>query len=66
MAEFKAHRDELQKTIYSVLSQELLNQNKPIPNQELNFEITAQGGVGTFEEHEFLMKHYNLDSVGWG
>ncbi|SFC74614.1 hypothetical protein SAMN04489722_103333 [Algibacter lectus] len=66
LAEFKAHRDELQKTIYSVLSQELLNQNKAIPKQELNFEITAQGGVGTFEEHEFLMKHYNLDSVGWG
>lgn len=66
LAEFKANRNELQKSIYSVLTQELLNQNKVIPNRELNFEITAQGGVGTFEEHEFLINHYKLDSVGWG
>jgi hypothetical protein len=29
-------------------------------------KITAQGGVGTAEEHKFLIKHYNVDSVGWG
>jgi hypothetical protein len=28
--------------------------------------ITAQGGVGTSEEHEFLMEHYELDGIGWG
>ena len=28
--------------------------------------ITAQGGVGTSEEHEFLLEYYNLDSIGWG
>jgi hypothetical protein len=29
-------------------------------------KITAQGGVGTAEEHQFLIDHYQLDSVGWG
>lgn len=66
LAEFKENKETLQKSIYSVLTQELENQNKTLPNKELNFEITAQGGVGTTEEHEFLMNYYNLDSVGWG
>src|SRR5690606_7989718 len=25
-----------------------------------------QGGVGTHEEHEFLINEYELDSIGWG
>ncbi len=29
-------------------------------------KITAQGGVGTAEEHQFLIDHYGIDSVGWG
>ena len=29
-------------------------------------KITAQGGVGTFEENNFLLDYYQLDSVGWG
>ena len=32
----------------------------------MDLEITAQGGVGTEEEHEFLIDHYKVDSVGWG
>ncbi|NJX15790.1 hypothetical protein [Tamlana crocina] len=63
--EFKEKRNELHSTVFEVLKQELLNQNKRVP-EELSFKVTAQGGVGTNEEHEFLLKHYNLDSVGWG
>lgn len=65
LAEFKEKKEELQTTIEALLKQELLNQNKVVPNT-LSFEITAQGGVGTNEEHEFLLEHYNLDAVGWG
>ncbi len=28
--------------------------------------ITVQGGVGTSQEHQFLIRHYELDGVGWG
>jgi len=31
-----------------------------------SFKVTAQGGVGTHDEHEFLLKRYTLASVGWG
>ena len=40
--------------------------NLPIPTEPLELKITAQGGVGTAEEHEFLLQNYCLDSVGWG
>ncbi|GAA4895457.1 hypothetical protein GCM10023311_20220 [Flaviramulus aquimarinus] len=66
LAEFKEKRNALRGTIQEVLNQELLNQNRAIPTNGLSIEITAQGGVGTEEEHNFLLDHYNLDSVGWG
>lgn len=66
LAEFKEKRQEFQEAIQSVLNQELENQNRLVPKQSLSIEITAQGGVGTEEEHAFLLDHYNLDSVGWG
>lgn len=33
-----------------------------IPEQKLS----VQGGIGTMHENEFLLKHYCLDSTGWG
>lgn len=64
--EFKTKRKELQEAIQTVLQQELINQNRVVPEQLLPIEVTAQGGVGTEEEHNFLLEHYDLDSVGWG
>jgi hypothetical protein len=29
-------------------------------------KITAQGGIGTAEEHTFLLNYYELDAAGWG
>lgn len=34
----------------------------PRPTQRISF----QGGIGTAEEHQFLMNHYQLDAAGWG
>ncbi len=28
--------------------------------------VTVQGGIGTAQENEFLLKHYQLDATGWG
>ncbi|MFT7901099.1 hypothetical protein VBY74_14075 [Tenacibaculum ascidiaceicola] len=66
LAEFKAQRESLKTTIETVLKQELENQNRVVPTQPLDIKITAQGGVGTHEEHDFLIKEYQLDAVGWG
>lgn len=66
LAEFKEKREELRNEIETVLKQELENQNRIIPKQPLQFKVSAQGGVGTHEEHEFLLDQYQLDSIGWG
>jgi hypothetical protein len=65
LAEFKEKREELKITLQELVQQEFLNQNRIFP-ENLSLKISAQGGVGTHDEHEFLMSEYNLDSVGWG
>ncbi|MFH0762070.1 MAG: hypothetical protein V2A67_11260 [Bacteroidota bacterium] len=63
---FKNSKKELAKEVYSLWSSALLAKNRAIPVVSPEIRITAQGGVGTAEEQEFLMNYYNLDSVGWG
>ncbi len=53
-------------TIYDILVNALTYKNRIIPKEQLPIRITAQGGVGTAEEHEFLIDNYDVDSVGWG
>lgn len=65
LEEFKQNRDELTKSINEILFNALKSKNKTIPEKKLSFIITAQGGVGTNKEHEFLLNYYNVDSVGW-
>ncbi len=66
LQEFKEKREELRQTIQDTLNQELVNQGRVISKHPLELKISAQGGVGTEEEHEFLLEHYKLDSIGWG
>jgi hypothetical protein len=66
LEEFKTKRDELIETTWELLTQTWERQGRNIPADKLTLRVTAQGGVGTFEEHEFLKEQYNLDSVGWG
>jgi hypothetical protein len=66
LAEFNANRSELTETVHELLENALRSKNRAMPKQKLPLKITAQGGVGTAEEHLFLMDAYSIDSVGWG
>lgn len=66
LAEFRDKRQELIQSIHEVLINALAEKNKIQPSKKLSLSITAQGGVGTAEEHQFLIDHYKVDSVGWG
>jgi hypothetical protein len=66
LEEFKNNRQSLVESTHQLLVKALEAKGKPVPENPLEIKITAQGGVGTSEEHEFLMDHYDLDSVGWG
>lgn len=67
LEEFKNNRETIQTSVHEILIQALSNDDKhPTPKEKLPLKITVQGGVGTSEEHEFLLDYYNVDSVGWG
>jgi len=66
LQEFLEKKQELIHDIYSVYIAALRDKAKPIPVNPWPCKFTAQGGVGTAEEHQFLIDTYNLDSVGWG
>jgi hypothetical protein len=66
LAEFRDRRQELVDELYAVCKPALESNRRVVPNNTLAITITAQGGVATSEEHNFLIDHYKLDTVGWG
>lgn len=66
LEEFKNQRENLYDTVFETLKTALETKNLAIPKNKLPFKFSAQGGVGTSEEHSFLLDYYKLDSIGWG
>ncbi|HIP48240.1 MAG TPA: hypothetical protein EYG92_04645 [Lutibacter sp.] len=66
LEEFKQNRETLIEEVSAILVSALERNERVVPAQNLALKITAQGGVGTGEEHQFLLDHYKIDSVGWG
>jgi len=65
LEEFKEKRQELFNQVFEILVKVLEEKDRIVPNQ-LDLQVSAQGGVGTNEEHQFLLDYYKVDSVGWG
>lgn len=66
MDEFKNKKTELLEATHKLLCTALENKDRYVPKEPLEVLITVQGGVGTAEEHQFLLEEYGVDSVGWG
>ncbi|KAA0129605.1 hypothetical protein FY557_04715 [Chryseobacterium sp. SN22] len=66
MEEFKQKKTELITSAHALMIKALEEKGKNTVVHPLEMVITVQGGVGTAEEHGFLLKQYNVDSVGWG
>jgi hypothetical protein len=66
LEEFRENRQLLTKTIFEIFCQALIGKQMVVPESPCEIRITAQGGVGTSEEHQLLLEHYGVDSVGWG
>jgi hypothetical protein len=66
LEEFRENRRELVETMHSLYTAALKEKNLPCPAGPMQVKLSAQGGVGTAGEHEFLLNHYGVDSVGWG
>ncbi|WP_312389286.1 hypothetical protein [Chryseobacterium sp.] len=66
MEEFKQKKQELIDSAHQLMIKALEQKGKFTISEPLEMKITVQGGVGTSEEHDFLLQHYNVDSIGWG
>jgi hypothetical protein len=66
LQEFKNNRQALADELLCLCNDALEAKGKTSFNKLPQQKISAQGGVGTYEEHQFLLKYFQLDSVGWG
>lgn len=66
LEEFKTRKQELINTLYEMYTVALRAKNRQVFTNPHPIKITAQGGIGTFEEDSFLHNYYSLDSTGWG
>lgn len=66
LQEFKEKKNQLIESAHELLVKALKQKEMFTPEKPMELKITAQGGIGTAEEHEFLLEQYNLDAVGWG
>lgn len=66
LEEFKTERTQLQEELFTLCQEALKESGRFLFQKKPHLRITAQGGIGTSMEHDFLMNHYELDATGWG
>ncbi|MFA7418813.1 MAG: hypothetical protein WCZ90_03930 [Melioribacteraceae bacterium] len=66
LEEFKKRREELISSVKELFHPAINKKEIFVDDSKLNVAVTVQGGVGISTEHEFLLREYGVNSVGWG
>ncbi len=66
LEEFKSRKEELTASVFEIYNQAIKAKGRNGFSNPHPIKITAQGGIGTFEEDYFLHNYYGLESTGWG
>jgi hypothetical protein len=66
LEEFKMKRLELSSTLFEIYNKALAAKSFATFSQPHPIKISAQGGIGTYEECKLLHNYYGIDSAGWG
>jgi hypothetical protein len=66
LEEFKMKRNELSSTLFEIYNKALAAKSFTTFSQPHPIKISAQGGLGTYEECDLLHNYYGIDSTGWG
>lgn len=66
LEEFKNNRQALAEELSQLCNDALAAKGKKRFSNPPAQKISAQGGVGTHEEQQFLLQYFQLDSIGWG
>ncbi len=65
LEEFKINKAALSEEIFPLYQAALTEIGREIEHVP-GIRLTVQGGVGTTQEHQFLLDYYGFDAVGWG
>ncbi|WAC40285.1 hypothetical protein [Pedobacter sp. SL55] len=65
LEDFKQNRIAMRNELEE-LYKKTLAQKEVLVSELPHAKVTVQGGIGTAQENEFLLKYYNLDATGWG
>lgn len=65
LEEFKEKKQVMIQELFGIYSRALEEKGIQITLIP-ELKISVQGGIGTSDENNFLMKHYELDATGWG
>jgi hypothetical protein len=65
LEEFKRNRGKLNQKLHGMYQKALAASGRPQVDKPHSVRITVQGGIGTADENEFLMRYYEVDGTGW-
>lgn len=66
MEEFRENLGQLEKELLAMANDALAKMGRPIFVGSPGIRLSVQGGIGTANEHAFLLQHYGANSAGWG
>ena len=66
LEEFREKREELIHQNHELYMKSLPDQHRANVTNPHDVRFTVQGGIGTADEHQFLLKYYDVDKAGWG
>lgn len=66
LEEFKTKKEELKNSLFELYHKFNTENNRNVFFGCPDLKITAQGGIGSFEEDQLLKNYYEIDSTGWG
>ena len=66
LEEFKQKKQELSEMLHAVCNEARIAHGLPAIDEPHKMRITVQGGIGTADENDFLLKYYDVDGTGWG
>ena len=63
--EFKNKKTELISSLHAIYNKALKRKRNVSFDQPHDIYITAQGGIGTYNEDQFLLNYFEIDGTGW-
>lgn len=66
LEEFRTKREELVAALFDLYNHAIKAKGRAGFSQPHPIKISAQGGIGMFEEDHFLHQYFGIESTGWG